>query len=79
MTELESFKLLLHKRQVTKIEKYKNENKGCDFDLFYKQTTSIPYQINLSLLDKSEINKKANLIDYTNHLCPLQKVPGLFI
>ena len=59
---------------MTKIEKYKNENKWCDFDLFYKQTFSIPYKINLSLVDKSEINKKANLIEYTNYLCPLQKV-----
>ena len=31
----EPVRLLPRKRQVTKIEKYKNENKGCDIDLSF--------------------------------------------
>ena len=38
--EWEPVKLILHKRQMTKIEKCKNENKGRDIDLFYKKNTS---------------------------------------
>ena len=51
--EREPVKLLLHKRHVTETEKCKNENKGCDIHLSYKQLLqyhpSLPF---LSLLDK---------------------------
>ena len=68
-------KLLPHKRQLTKIEKYKNENKGCGIDLSYKQLLQnhprLPF---LSLLDKFEIDKNLTLLEFTIHLSPLQKV-----
>jgi len=62
--EREPVKLLPHKRQLTKIEKYKNENKGCRIDLSYKQLLQnhprLPF---LSLLDKVEIDKNLTLLN----------------
>jgi len=75
VNEKESVKLLLHKRQGTKIEKYKNENKECDIDLSFKQLFQNRSSLSfLSLLDKFEINKKSDLIEYTFHLSIFYKV-----